>query len=139
MASNMKRTMTFDTFRRSHLRRLRDRFGIEEGAFNKDLPPVEAFVNDGAWLVKCPAEDCHGAEYAWEEGWFFCTSCFNSYMKHEYRRLVFPKQRARIEKLLLRRPLKNRHWLTGETVADLERENEEHAAELLPIAAEGGM
>ncbi len=138
MGTNDRRVMTFDIFCRSHLRRIRVRFDIEEGKVNKALPPVEAFVNDGAWLVYCPEPECHGAEYAWEEGVFFCTSCKNSYMKHDYRRLVFPKDRARIEELLLRRPLKNRHWTPGETVADLERENEEHAAELLPVAAEGG-
>jgi len=130
--------MTFDTFRRSLLRKLRERFEYPEAGFDETTPPVEAFVNDGAWLVHCPADDCHGAEYAWEEGFYFCTSCKNSYLGHKYRRLVFPVDRARIEELLLRRPLKNRHWLPGETVADLERENEEHAAELLPIAAEGG-
>lgn len=138
MGASERRTMTFDTFRRSLLRKLRERFEYPETGFDEKAPPVEAFVNDGAWLVKCPEEDCHGAEYAWEEGFFLCTSCKNSYLGHRYRRLVFPKERATIEELLLRRPLKNRHWLPGETVKDLERENNEHAADLLPVAAEGG-
>ena len=130
------RTITWDFFRTQYLGRLRLKFHIKEAGFDEELEPVPAFVNHGAWLVVCPK--CRGAEYAWEEGFFFCCSCKNSYMGHKYRRLAFPKDRAKIEELLLCRPLKNRHWTPGETVADLARENEEHAAELLPVAAEGG-
>ena len=134
MGSNTRRTMTFDTFRRSHLRKLRDRFGYPETGFDETAPPAEAFVNDGAWLVHCPDDDCHGVEYAWEEGFFFCTSCKNSHLGHKYRRLEFPTDRARIEELLIVRPRDNRNWTPKETVVDLERENEEHAAELLTAA-----
>jgi hypothetical protein len=67
-------------------------------------------------------------------------------MGHKYRRLVFPKQRQEIEELLAVRPLANRNWNCprdkirlgrDETLDELQRENEEHAAELL-ITAEGG-
>jgi len=127
--------MTFDEWRKTNLARLRERFRYPETGFDGLSFPVKAFVNKGNWLVICP--QCGGAEYAWEEGWFFCCSCKNSYMGHKYRRLVFPEDRARIEELLIVRPLANRNWTLKETVEDLERENEEHAAELLPVA-EGG-
>lgn len=127
--------MTFEVFRRTNLRRLRERFHIKEAAFDEDTEPVEAFVNKGNWLVVCPK--CGGAEYAWEECFFFCCSCKNSYLGHKYRRLVFPEDRAAIEALLVVRPLANRNWTFKETVEDLEQENKEHADELLP-AAEGG-
>lgn len=129
------RTITFDFFRKYYLARLRMKFHIEEAGFDELSFPVKAFVNKGNWLVVCPK--CAGAEYAWEERWFFCCSCKNSYMGHQYRRLVFPKDRARIEELLVVRPLDNRNWTPNETVKDLERENKEHAAELLTVA-EGG-
>lgn len=133
---NEVRTIPFDLFRRAYLGRLFVRFHIREGGFDEKTEPVPAFVNKGNWLVVCPV--CGGAEYAWEEGWFFCCSCKNSYLGHKYRKLVFPADRARIEELLADRPLANRNWTPRETVEDLERENKEHAAELLPAAAEGG-
>jgi len=126
------RTIDFEMFRKVYLGRLRMRFHFKETGFDELSFPVKAFVNKGAWLVGCPK--CGGAEYAWEEGWFFCCSCKNSYMGHKYRRLEFPKDRARIEELLVVRALDNRNWTPRETVEDLERENKEHAAELLTAA-----
>jgi hypothetical protein len=128
------RTITFELFRQAYLARLFRRFRIKEGGFDEKSKPVPAIVNKGNWLVICP--QCGGAEYAWEEGWFFCCSCKNSYLGHKYRHSVFPKNRAAIEELLAVRPLANRNWTPKETVEDLKRENEEHAAEL--VAAEGG-
>lgn len=124
--------MNFETFNRVKLGKLRRRFRIPTRGPDTRYFPAKAFVNHGAWLVACPK--CGGAEYAWEEGVFFCCSCKNSYMGHALRRLEFPKDRARIEELLLDRPLDNRNWTPRETVADLERENNEHAAELLTAA-----
>ncbi len=121
--------ISFQDFRRIHLARLRRRFRIPDAGFDELSFPVKAFVNKGNWIVVCPK--CGGAEYAWEEGWFFCCSCKNSYMGHKYRRLVFPSDRQAIEAALVKRPLMNRSWNLNETVADLERQNEEHAAELL--------
>lgn len=129
------RSIPFELFRRGILARTFERFRIKEAGFDELSFPVKAFVNKGAWLVLCPK--CGGAEYAWEEGWFFCCSCKNSYMGHKYRRLVFPEERQAIEDLLAVRPLANRNWNLKDTVEDLERENKEHAVELL-TAAEGG-
>jgi hypothetical protein len=93
--------------------------------------PVMAFVNHGAWLVKCP--DCEGAEYAWEEGFYYCFSCHNNSVGHQMRRLLFPEHREAIEAVLERRPLLNRNWEEPETVEDLLLENIAHADELLPV------
>lgn len=131
---NEVRTITFELFRRAYLARTFARFRIKEGGFDETTEPVPAIVNKGNWIVVCPK--CGGAEYAWEEGWFFCCSCKNSYMGHKYRKLVFPNNRARIEELLAVRPLANRNWTLKEKVKDLERENKEHAADL--VAVEGG-
>ncbi len=105
--------------------------GIPEQGYDITSPPLQAYVNHGRWVVKC---ECGGAEKAWEEGWFMCQSCFNSRHKHQYRRSVFPKSREAIEKLLALRPLINRNWRPGESLAQLKAENQEHRAELLEVA-----
>ena len=123
------RIMTFEDFRNVRLVRIRERFRIPDGGLDETEPPIQAFVNKGRWIVVCPK--CGGGEYAWEEGYYFCCSCLNSYIGHRFRRLVFPKDRARIEKLLVVRPLANRNWNLTDTLADLKRENKEHEDELL--------
>lgn len=144
MSNRPDKKIHFHDFRQGLLHKLRRRFNIPETGFDEELEPVPAFVNRGAWLVMCPK--CNGAEYAWEQGYFFCCSCLNSYMGHKYRRLVFPNHWKEIEALLAVRPLENRHWNNphfkikmgrDETLGDLKRENEEHAVELL-VVAEGG-
>lgn len=87
-----------------------------------------AEVNHGRWIVVC---ECGGAEKMWEEGVFMCMSCMNARHKHQYRKAIFPKARKRIEALLLRRPVINRNWSVGETLAQLQSENEQHREELL--------
>lgn len=93
-----------------------------------DDKPLQAEVNHGRWIVKC---ECGGADLAWEEGLFMCQSCWNGKHKHQYRKAVFPRWRQQIEELLSRRPLENRNWAPGETLAQLKRENQEHKEELL--------
>lgn len=97
------------------------------GIFEDELP-LEAYVNHGRWIVKCK---CGGAEKAWEEGLFMCLSCLNSSHKHQYRKAIFPRTRAKIEALLIQRPLINRNWIPGETLTQLKKENKEHEGELL--------
>lgn len=101
-------------------------FGVDE-----KKKPLKAFVNHGRWLVICP--HCGGGEKVWEEGLMMCFSCFNSYIGHKLRKTSFPKYRRQIEELLILRPLDNRNWELNEKVEDLERENAEHAEELLPV------
>lgn len=104
-----------------------------------DEPPV-AHIARGAWLVRCPDPDCRGVEYAWEEGKFFCLSCYNGKWGHRIIPSVFPQDRKEIEELLKVRPLLNRNWYHDETLDDLKRQNKEHRDELLvPIdSSEGG-
>ena len=93
-----------------------------------DDESLKAYVNHGRWIVKC---ECGGAEKAWEEELFMCLSCCNSNHKHQYRKVIFPKERAKIEELLIKRPLINRNWILGESMAKLRQENKEHKEELL--------
>jgi len=103
--------------------------GLLQVIYDEVSLPLEAFVNHGRWIVKC---ECGGAEKAWEEGWFMCQSCFNAGHKHQYRKAVFPKNRPKIEALLVLRPIPNRNW-RNETLAMLTAENKEHKAELLEV------
>lgn len=96
--------------------------------YDEKSEPLKAYVNQGRWTVKC---ECNDAEFAWDEGWFMCRSCFNGNHKHKYRKAVFPKDRKQIEKLLEIRPLQNRNWRDGETLAQLRAENKEHKGGLL--------
>jgi len=95
-----------------------------------DGQPLKARVNHGRWIVDC---ECLGAEFAWEEGIFMCLSCFNASHKHQYRPVIFPKNRKAIELLLLPRPVPYRNWYPGESLAKLKAENEQHKAELLEV------
>ena len=88
--------------------------GIDDG------PPLKARVNHGRWIVDC---ECNGAEFAWDEGFFMCQSCFNVGHGLKYRKSVFPKSRQKIELLLIGRPIVNRNWFPGESLAQLRAEN----------------
>lgn len=41
-------------------------------------------------------------------------------------KVVFPRNKKDIERVLRMRPVKNQNWSPGETLADLQRENKEH-------------
>ena len=86
-----------------------------------DVKPIQARVNHGRWIVDC---ECLGAELAFEEGEFMCLSCFNFELGHKYRKVVFPKNRKKIELLLIGRPVANRNWSPGESLAKLKAEND---------------
>lgn len=88
-----------------------------------DGPPLKARVNHGRWIVDC---ECAGAELAFEEGVFMCLSCFNLEHGHKYRLVVFPKNRKAIELLLMGRPVVNRNWELGESLALLKADNKLH-------------
>jgi len=90
-------------------------------------PAISARINHGRWIADCP--DCAGAEYVDEsEPIFFCMSCGNLAVGGHFRRVKFPKDKAKIEGCLNGRPVANRNWAEGETVADLEAENALHNA-----------
>ena len=129
--------MTFPMFHKRRIMTAQIKFGIQpQGIDVTEYPLVEAHVNRGAWIVKCPAPDCRGVELAWEEGLYYCFSCHNAYMGHRIRRCSFPMQRKEIERILEQRPLPNRNWIQDETVNDLEMENIEHCHELLSVRKE---
>jgi len=86
-----------------------------------DGKPLEARIEYSRYLVDCP--NCNSAEFAFEDGLFYCSQCFNSDIQGKARRVIMPKQRKRIENILLKRPIKNRHWFPSEKLEDLEKEN----------------
>ena len=118
---------TWEAFRLSCLKPLLADNMIPEQGY-ADAKPLKAYVNHGRWLIDC---ECGGAEYAYEEGWFMCRACLNGAYGHKYRPLIFPKQRGKIEGLLLVRRLQNRNWAPNETVTFLKAENAKHKHELL--------
>tara|TARA_Y100000310_G_scaffold268882_1_gene281765 strand:- start:117 stop:500 length:384 start_codon:yes stop_codon:yes gene_type:complete len=88
-----------------------------------DVKPLQARVNHGRWVADC---ECAGAELANEEGQFMCLSCFNLELGHKYRPVIFPKNRQSIEVELMRRPVPNRNWNPGESLAFLKADYEAH-------------
>jgi hypothetical protein len=89
---------------------------------------VQAFVNDSRWLVQCPNATCNSAQLASKvDRRFFCVSCLNADNGGHWLNVEWPKDHQAIEEVLLQRPNPStRHWMPGETVKDLERENAEH-------------
>jgi len=85
--------------------------------------PLLVRVNDGRWIVQC--EVCNGAQLASRNDHrFFCVDCCNVSHGGGWRPVAWPAEHEAIEATLSARPLPNtRHWLPGESVADLEREN----------------
>jgi len=86
-----------------------------------DAKPLEARIEYARYLVDCP--NCNSAEFAFEDKLFLCSRCFNSDIQGKARKVKMPKDRQQIETILGKRPIKNRHWYTTETVEDLEKEN----------------
>jgi hypothetical protein len=83
---------------------------------------VEAFVNHGRWMWRCPT--CPAAQVAsLADPRAFCVECFND--GDGYHDVVFPDDRTRLqlETLLGRRPNRNRNWTPEETVEQLQLEN----------------
>jgi len=120
---NYKQMVIIPAMMKRHLPITEDTEGI-------DGKPLCAYVNHGRWVVKC---ECGGAEKAWNEGYFMCQSCFNTFHGHKYRLSIFPEHRGQIEKLLIDRPLVNRNWKVGETLGQLLAENKNHETELLRV------
>ncbi len=90
-----------------------------------DSTPLRAKINYGRWVVDCP--NCDNVEFAFEDGLFFCTSCQNGDKKP--RRVLIHQDRKKIEKILSKRMIKNRHWDSSESIEDLEKENKAHKVE----------
>ena len=90
---------------------------------------VSAEINHGRWLVNCPNK-CGEATVISETSLFFiCVNCGSPENNTQFYRVIFPKDKAKIEILLLKRPIENRNWLIKESIMDLEAENKMYLKE----------
>jgi hypothetical protein len=107
-------------------------FTVPPKAMVSDAGLLQAFVNDGRWIVQCP--DCNGAQPAFDgELLYMCHGCWNISTQHKWRRVTFPPDRVDIEGALEIRPLsQNRWWKPPETLQDLRDENSGHGLLILP-------
>ena len=120
----------------------------------KDVEPigtVDALIDFGRWSARCPT--CNGSEYVDPiEPIFYCMSCGNRETDGAPIKVVFPKNRDKIEKLVMKRPVNDsvgrnkieralnaeplrfaivgdkplplsRSWTPNESVKDLEKQN----------------
>jgi|TARA_Y100000310_G_scaffold126272_3_gene125066 hypothetical protein len=92
---------------------------------------VKAEVNQGRWVVDCPA-GCGGALVVSElEPFFICYECGSQENGGQWYHVVYPQAKRAIEAQLLKRPVPfrrffhaaNRNWLCGESWQKLRREN----------------
>ena len=90
---------------------------------------LEARAEHSRWIVDCP--NCNSAEFYFEDKLFFCSLCQNSNAGGKVYKVKVPKDRKRIEDILGKRPIKNRHWREPETVEDLGNENILHDLEVI--------
>jgi hypothetical protein len=110
--------------------------------------PVHARIWQGQWVADC---ECCGASFVDpDEPVFFCFSCGNRSNGKQARPVIFPAERAEIERLILERPVNDmaglsdleragmakpilfvggraltRSWMPGETVQDLHDQQDE--------------
>ena len=93
--------------------------------------PVLARIEHSRWIARCPL--CTGgAELVDpEDPLFYCHSgCKNAAVGNAYIRVKFPRERRKIEALLLLRTAdETRNWTPGETLAALRAENAAHGIE----------
>ena len=83
--------------------------------------PLAARIEYARFIVDCP--NCNSAEFYFEDKLFFCSLCNNSNVGGKVYEVKVPKDRKKIEVILGKRPIRNRHWTEPETVEDLEKEN----------------
>ncbi|MDP2949049.1 MAG: hypothetical protein Q8P22_05885 [Chloroflexota bacterium] len=96
---------------------------------------VNAIIDDSRWIVRCPNPACAGALLAPRDTPFFCcVDCGSPENNHQWYEVVYPKEKAAIEKLLLARPynvtlpngqVAGRGWTLGQTAKALLLENAE--------------
>ncbi len=112
-----------ETYLRKRLIPLMKRQGIVPRGSNPNMG-LCAWVAQGRWSLTCP---CGGGEYAFEEGWMMCASCWNDWAGHYYIRSFFPSRRKDIERVLMCRIRRStRNFILGETVPELIAQNIEH-------------
>ena len=94
-----------------------------------DSKPLEARIEHARFIVDCP--NCNSAEFAFEDGLFYCSLCNNSDVGGKARKVKIPNERKQIEAVLAKRQITNRHWYPAETIQDLENENISHGLEVI--------
>ena len=82
---------------------------------------LEARAEHARWIIDCPS--CGSAEFYFEDKLFMCSLCNNSSVGGKVYKVKTPKDRKKIEVILGKRNIQNRHWKEPETVEDLENEN----------------
>ncbi len=82
------------------------------------------YFNWGRWVADCPTPSCSNAEEygrGLTDGSMVCSFC------HRMSKVVWPDDRAAIEKVLNGRPVPStRNWTSDESVEQLTVENIEH-------------
>jgi hypothetical protein len=110
---------------------------IDGRPWTVDDKKVTARILYGRWLVDCPI--CCGAnDVDPAEPVYLCSSCYwpgvyrvDAFVPAHFARVEFPRERAEIEKLLLKRPyIRNRNWSPGEMISDLAQQNIENGYEV---------
>ncbi len=91
-----------------------------------DAEPVVAWIDAGRWIARCPDAICNGVEYvAPSEPFLWCCGCANVAAFGRWRRVAFPADRERIERILSARPYAQmRTWWPIQSAEDLVSENE---------------
>jgi len=117
---------TIPALRETHSLTLQNWFRLEAARFliridesSMHVQPVQARILYGRWLVDCPV--CRGAnDVIPSEPVYLCSSCG---WPERFVMVEFPPEIREIERLLLKRPIQNRNWQPGETLAFLTAEN----------------
>lgn len=88
---------------------------------------IDARVDCGRWVAECPDGCLWAVIVSAQTPLFFCPKCRNAKVNGNWRKVVFPADREKIEYHLLKR-IENKHrfWNPGEKVTDLIRENAAH-------------
>lgn len=88
-------------------------------------PVVEVRVNHGVWQTVCPF--CDSAQHASEtDRRFYCAGCQNEAANHKTLPVKWPRNTEAIHTQLAIRPHRRfRNWEPGETLADLQRQDQE--------------
>lgn len=91
---------------------------------------IAVYANEGRWLADCPY--CNAgmiSDQAWPD--IRCFGCSSIYAL-----VAWPEQVGDIEAELLVRPITFQNWKTGESLAQLSRENLDHGFESAFLTAQ---
>lgn len=85
---------------------------------------IPAFVNSGRWIVQCP--NCGSGQLVDpQQDRFLCVECVNDHLGRQWVTVVWPAELDAIEEVLsVRDELSSMNWRPGETVEELQAENE---------------